>query len=129
VIAFSGVVMASVYALRLFIGAMHNRVGPKVKSRDITVRDGLVLVPLIAVILFLALYPQFALHRSEGSVKGAVASAHAALKPAPATLAGGLPNGESQTITVGGESGGAQSSAASSAHTGETEYRQEGSAK
>jgi len=81
VIAFSGVVMASVYALRLFIGAMHNRVGPKVKSRDITVRDGLVLVPLIAVILFLALYPQFALHRSESSVKTAVASAHLALTP------------------------------------------------
>jgi NADH-quinone oxidoreductase subunit M len=81
VIAFSGVVMASVYALRLFIGAMHNRVGPKVKSRDITVRDGLVLVPLVAVILFLALYPQFALHRSEGSVKAAVASAHIALTP------------------------------------------------
>ncbi len=36
------------------------------------VRDGLVLVPLVAVILFLALYPQFALHRSEGSVKSAV---------------------------------------------------------
>ncbi len=77
IIAFSGVVMASVYALRLFIGAMHNRVGPKVKSRDISVRDGLVLVPLVAVILFLALYPQFALHRSEGSVKTAVFPANA----------------------------------------------------
>jgi NADH-quinone oxidoreductase subunit M len=81
VIAFSGVVMASVYALRLFIGAMHNRVGSKVESRDISIRDGLVLVPLVAVILFLALYPQFALHRSEGSVKTAVASAHIALTP------------------------------------------------
>jgi NADH-quinone oxidoreductase subunit M len=78
-IAFSGVVMASVYALRLFIRAMHNRVGPRVDSRDITLRDGAVLVPLIAVILFLALYPQFALHRSEGSVKASVASAHTAL--------------------------------------------------
>ena len=72
IIAFSGVVMASVYALRLFIRAMHNRVGPKVDSSDITLRDGAVLVPLVAVILFLALYPQFALHRSEGSVKTAV---------------------------------------------------------
>ncbi len=72
VIAFSGVVMASVYALRLFIRAMHNRVGAKVESRDLSFRDGLVLVPLVAVILFLALYPQFALHRSEGSVKSAV---------------------------------------------------------
>jgi NADH-quinone oxidoreductase subunit M len=63
--------------LRLFIRAMHNRVGPKVDSRDISIRDGLVLVPLIAVILFLALYPQFALHRSEGSVKSAVFPAQA----------------------------------------------------
>jgi len=92
VIAFSGVVMASVYALRLFIGAMHNRVGPKVKSRDITMRDGLVLVPLVAVILFLALYPQFALRRSEDSVKATVASAHVALNPAPSALAGGFAN-------------------------------------
>ena len=30
VIAFLGVVGAAVYALRLFIGAMHNRVGPRV---------------------------------------------------------------------------------------------------
>ncbi len=66
IIAFSGVVLASVYALRLFIRAMHNRVGSGVQSREISVRDGAVLVPLVLVILFLALYPQFALHRSEG---------------------------------------------------------------
>ena len=35
IIAFSGVVLASVYALRLFITAMHNRVGPAVDSREI----------------------------------------------------------------------------------------------
>ena len=54
---------------------MHNRVGPGVDSREITLSDGAVLVPLVAVILFLALYPQLALHRSERSVKVAVASA------------------------------------------------------
>ncbi len=75
IIAFSGVVLASVYALRLFIRAMHNRVGPKVKSRELSFADGLVLAPIIAVILFFALYPQLALHRSEPSVKAAVASA------------------------------------------------------
>jgi NADH-quinone oxidoreductase subunit M len=90
VIAFSGVVMASVYALRLFIGAMHNRVGKKVDSRDITLRDGAVLVPLVAVILLLALYPQFALLRSEDSVKTAVASAHQIIAPsAPAVASTG----------------------------------------
>ena len=77
IIAFSGVVMASVYALRLFIRAMHNRVGPSVDSHEISIRDGAVLVPLIAVIVFLALYPQFALHRSESSVKSAVFPAQA----------------------------------------------------
>jgi NADH-quinone oxidoreductase subunit M len=76
IIAFSGVVMASVYALRLFIRAMHNRVGAKVQSREISFRDGAVLVPIVLVILFLALYPQFALHRSERSVKATVASAY-----------------------------------------------------
>jgi NADH-quinone oxidoreductase subunit M len=77
IIAFSGVVMASVYALRLFIRAMHNRVGSGVQSREISLRDGAVLVPLVLVILFLALYPQLALHRSEESVKNAVFRAQA----------------------------------------------------
>jgi NADH-quinone oxidoreductase subunit M len=71
------VVMASVYALRLFIRAMHNRVGKAVDSREISLLDGLVFAPLLGVIVFLALYPQFALHRSEGSVKGAVFEAQA----------------------------------------------------
>jgi NADH-quinone oxidoreductase subunit M len=77
IVAFTGVVMASVYALRLFIRAMHNRVGAKVQSREISLRDGAVLVPLVLVILFLALYPQLALHRSEQSVKTAVLPAQA----------------------------------------------------
>jgi len=78
IIAFAGVVMASVYALRLFITAMHNRVGRAVDSREISLRDRVVLVPLIAALGFLALYPQLALHRSEASVKDAVHSANAA---------------------------------------------------
>ncbi|HEY4450598.1 MAG TPA: NADH-quinone oxidoreductase subunit M [Solirubrobacteraceae bacterium] len=77
IIAFSGVVLASVYALRLFIRAMHNRVGPSVSSYDIGLLDAAVLAPLLAVVLFLAFYPQFALQRSEGSVKAAVAQARA----------------------------------------------------
>jgi NADH-quinone oxidoreductase subunit M len=77
IIAFTGVVMASVYALRLFIRAMHNRVGTGVDSREISIRDGAVLVPLVAVIVFMAIYPQLALRRSEGSVKTAVFPAQA----------------------------------------------------
>jgi NADH-quinone oxidoreductase subunit M len=81
IIAFSGVVMASVYALRLYIRAMHNRVGPQVQTRELSIRDGAVLVPILAVIVFLALYPQLALHRSEASVRAAVAPARLAADP------------------------------------------------
>jgi NADH-quinone oxidoreductase subunit M len=81
IIAFSGVVAASVYALRLFIRAMHNRVGAGVDSRELTLLDGLVLVPLVAVIVFFAVYPQLALTRSERSVKASVASVSAVMAP------------------------------------------------
>jgi NADH-quinone oxidoreductase subunit M len=80
-IAFAGVVGASVYALRLFIRSMHNRVGPKVRSREISMRDGLVLLPLVGAILFLALYPQPALKRSERSASAAVAGARVLTEP------------------------------------------------
>ena len=91
VIAFAGVVTASVYALRLFIGAMHNRVGSRVSSRELTLRDGVVLVPLLAVVLFFAVYPQMGLHRSEGAVKLAVAPAQRAAGGGPAALYGRAP--------------------------------------
>jgi NADH-quinone oxidoreductase subunit M len=68
IVASSGVVLAAVYALRLYIRTMHNRTGPRVQSREIELRDGLVLVPLVLAILAIALYPQFALRRSEPTV-------------------------------------------------------------
>ncbi|MDE3069556.1 MAG: NADH-quinone oxidoreductase subunit M [Acidobacteriota bacterium] len=90
IVATAGVVMASVYALRLFIRSMHDRVGAGVKTREITLGDGLVLAPLVGAILFLALYPQVALRRSEGSVKESLSSARAALRaPAQAAQAPG----------------------------------------
>jgi NADH-quinone oxidoreductase subunit M len=71
-IAFAGVALAAVYALRLFIRAMHNRPSPQVESKELSFRDGLVLVPLVAVILFFAVYPQLALHRAEKSVTATI---------------------------------------------------------
>jgi NADH-quinone oxidoreductase subunit M len=78
IIAFAGVVMASVYSLRLFIRAMHNRVGPNAVSREMRTADGIVLVPLVLAILAFALYPQIALHKGEASVTRAVAPAQQA---------------------------------------------------
>jgi NADH-quinone oxidoreductase subunit M len=75
IIAFTGVALASVYTLRMFIRAMHNRTGPEVESREMSFGDGLVLVPLVAVIVFFAFYPQLALDKAERSVTGAIAAA------------------------------------------------------
>jgi NADH-quinone oxidoreductase subunit M len=72
-VASAGVVLASIYVLRVFIRTMHNRVGPTVESRDMSFRDGLVLVPLVLVLIALSLYPQIALKRSEPAVEGAIA--------------------------------------------------------
>jgi NADH-quinone oxidoreductase subunit M len=96
IIAFSGVVMASVYALRLFIRAMHNRVRDgvdrsEIGQREIALLDSAVLVPLVAVILFFAVYPQLALQRSEGSVKASVASAQAAQRSSSSAIASTSP--------------------------------------
>ncbi len=82
IIAFTGVALASVYTLRLFVRSMHNRQAAGVESREISVRDGLVLVPLVVAILALALYPQLPLARAENAVKAAVAPAKTAAQPA-----------------------------------------------
>jgi NADH-quinone oxidoreductase subunit M len=71
-VASIGVVLASVYALRMYIRSMHNRVGPRVESFEMTARDGLVLVPLVLAILAFALYPQLALESGEEAVKSTV---------------------------------------------------------
>jgi NADH-quinone oxidoreductase subunit M len=77
-VASAGVVMASVYMLRMFIRSMHNRVGPAVESRDIGFADALVLVPLVAAILALALYPQLPLEKGERDINGSVVRAQEA---------------------------------------------------
>jgi len=73
IIAFTGVAMASVYMLRMFIRMMHNRMRDNVESRDLTLRDALILTPLVAVIIAFAVYPQQALRHSEPTVKRVVA--------------------------------------------------------
>jgi NADH-quinone oxidoreductase subunit M len=72
-IASLGVVLASVYALRMYIRSMHNRVGPKVTSFELRLTDSVVLVPLVLCILAFALYPQKALDSGQGAVKATVA--------------------------------------------------------
>jgi NADH-quinone oxidoreductase subunit M len=88
VIASVAVVGASFYALRLFIGAMHNRVGPRVRSFEIGPAEAVAIVPLVAIILVLAFYPQFGLTKSEATMKVALSPAAAAGSTAPYALPG-----------------------------------------
>jgi len=56
---------------------MHNRPPSEqnngIASREIGLRDGLVLAPLVLCILALALYPQLILHRTAPTVQQTVA--------------------------------------------------------
>jgi NADH-quinone oxidoreductase subunit M len=81
-VASTGVVLASVYALRMYIRSMHNRTGAAVTSFEMSVRDGLVLVPLVLAVVAFALYPQGELHHSEGAVKASVAPVQQAAESA-----------------------------------------------
>jgi NADH-quinone oxidoreductase subunit M len=82
IVAFTGVALASVYTLRLFIRSMHNRVGPHVESREISLTDGLVVAPLVVLIVAIALYPQIALKRSQSAVQASIKDAKALTQPA-----------------------------------------------
>ena len=88
VIASIAVIGAAFYALRLFIGAMHNRVGRGVRSREIGLAEAVAIVPLVAIILVLAFYPQFGLNKSEASLKVAIYPAAALGSTAPYALPG-----------------------------------------
>jgi len=92
-VASVGVVGAGFYALRLFIGAMHNRPGRSVHSFELRRPEAIAILPLTIVILVLAFYPQFGLSRSETSLKATlvpvttpsatVASIHQIVDPTP----------------------------------------------
>jgi NADH-quinone oxidoreductase subunit M len=88
IVASIGVALAAVYALRLYIRAMHNRVGPHVESRELSLREAVVLVPLLLVVLALALYPQFALERGEPAVEGSLVAVQQQETPPLAASAG-----------------------------------------
>jgi len=69
-----GIALAAFYALRLYQRTMHNRLPDGAESREISLRDGLVLAPLVACIVALALYPNLILKRGEPSVEAATAA-------------------------------------------------------
>jgi NADH-quinone oxidoreductase subunit M len=71
IVASAGVALAAVYMIRLYQRSMHNPVGLEVASREMSLRDGLVLVPLVLAVVAFALYPQGAIKHSAPAVKAA----------------------------------------------------------
>ncbi len=89
IVACAGVALAAFYALRMFQRTMHNRLAPNMASREISLRDGLVLAPLVAVIVGLALYPGLILERGDASAQdrlGALTSTVCATEAEDSTI-------------------------------------------
>jgi NADH-quinone oxidoreductase subunit M len=85
-VASIGVVLASVYMIRLFQRTMHNRVGPKARSSEI---DGLhlaAIAPIVAVIVALGVYPNFVVERTERSTVDKIQAARALSTQAEAAV-------------------------------------------
>ena len=55
----------------MYIRSMHNRQGPTVTSFEMSLRDAVVIVPLVLAILAFALFPQRALDAGEPAVQAA----------------------------------------------------------
>jgi NADH-quinone oxidoreductase subunit M len=73
-IAAIGVALAAFYALRLYQRTMHNELPETMESRELAWTEGLVIAPLVAVIVALALYPGLILDRGEASVTDKLAA-------------------------------------------------------
>jgi NADH-quinone oxidoreductase subunit M len=76
-VATVGVVLASVYMIRLFQRTMHNRVAPKTHSSEIDGINLAAIAPLVAVILALGIYPNFVVERTERSTVEQIQAARA----------------------------------------------------
>lgn len=75
VIACAGVAMAAVYMLRMYIRSMHGPDSNGVEQREMSLREALPVLPAVAVVLALALYPQAVLDTSNGASTASVVQA------------------------------------------------------
>ena len=53
---------------------MHNRVGPKVTSFEVTRQEAIAIAPILLVVLVFAFYPQFGLGRSQKTVTSSLSA-------------------------------------------------------
>lgn len=77
IVATSGMAFSAFYALRMYQRTMHNPLPEGVDSREISVRDGLMIVPMVLITVVLAFCPQLIIHGSEPAVDSTVALSNA----------------------------------------------------
>lgn len=101
-IAMIGVIYASVYMLRLYQSSMNGpQRGGDARRVELRLRDVVVLVPLIGVMGFIALWPQALIGAISASVDNAVAPAQVAVGRPPSEIHGiVLPNPPSAALPL-----------------------------
>src|SRR3954471_17817623 len=67
IVATAGVVLASVYMIRMYQRAMHNRASPGVESFEARRGELGLIAPFVALVIALGVYPNFVLTRTEAS--------------------------------------------------------------
>lgn len=90
IVASIGVALAATYALRLYITTMHNRQGSGTDSREMTLREAVVLVPVMLVLIALSFVPQFALRPAQDGTRQSLAAAREIQKKDAAVAAAGM---------------------------------------
>jgi hypothetical protein len=114
VVATIGVVISAMYLLWAYQQAFHHRPDEaNAKTRDLNWREGLVMVPLVGLIIFLGVYPKPVLDRITPTVSALVNrvdSANGKHQPVPGSTAGS-PTGYS---AIGHDSHGSKAPGASS---------------
>ncbi len=80
IIASSGVALAAFYALRMYQRTMHNPLPDGSDSREISLRDALIVVPMVAILVVLAFAPQIVLSQTSDSVDSTVAMSREAAR-------------------------------------------------
>jgi NADH-quinone oxidoreductase subunit M len=72
-IATIGIALSAFYALRMYQRTMHNPLPDGADSREISVRDAIVVVPMVLILVVLAFCPQLVIHGSEPAVDSTIA--------------------------------------------------------
>jgi NADH-quinone oxidoreductase subunit M len=83
IVATAGVVLASVYMIRMYQRSMHNQVGAGVTSFEGRRWELALIAPFVAVIIALGVYPNFVLTRSEAATTSKLPTANGQVTAIP----------------------------------------------